>query len=154
MKGSIALAALCFCVTPCGAEPLVIAERGKAAECSIMIPAKASPAHRYAAEELRDWTEKATGVRLPIVAGTGPIPAKAIVIDAGTGEADGFRLKVDGGVLRIVGENDRGALYGVYEVLERFAGCRWYSSWRTVVPCRDRIEIPADLDETQTPALV
>ena len=46
------------------AGQLTVAERGKAAEYSIVVPEKASPSQKYAAEELRDFTEKATGVRL------------------------------------------------------------------------------------------
>ena len=158
--GKIALAVLLAASANAFADNLVIAERGKATEYSILIPAQASPAHKYAAEELRDFVEKTTGVKLPIVADAAAPPVKAILLEVGTGttgadrtaETDGFRLKADGKRLRVVGENERGVLYGVYEVLERFVGCRWYSSWRTVVPRRDRIEIPADLDETQMPA--
>ena len=144
-------------------DALVIAERGKAAERSIVVPDKASPAQRYAAEELRDFIEKATGVRLPIVAvgalGERALPEKAIVLGESGGQmadrpvgTDGFRILAKPPHLYIIGSAERGVLYGVYEVLERFAGCRWYSSWRTVVPRRDRIEVPADLDDTQTPA--
>ena len=65
----VALAVLCICTTSLfGAEQLVIAERGKAAEYSIVIPRKALPPQKYAAEELRDFVEKTTGVRLEIVA--------------------------------------------------------------------------------------
>ncbi|MBQ2629092.1 MAG: hypothetical protein IJG13_05380, partial [Kiritimatiellae bacterium] len=137
-------------------DKLVVAERGKAAEYSIVVPEKASPSQAYAAEELRDFMEKATGVRLPIVTDAQPMPAKAIVI-GGTGTdrttgTDGFRLVAKPPRLYIVGSAARGALYGAYEFLERFVGCRWYASWRTVVPRLDRVEIPCDLDETQTPA--
>ena len=137
---------------------LVLAERGKVAEYSIVIPEKASPPVKYAAEELRDWTEKTTGVILPVVAavgealGDGALPAKAIVLSAGMGTTDGFRLEVGGSRLRIVGDNSRSTLYGVYEVLERFAGCRWYASWHSVAPRRERIEVPANLDEMHVPA--
>ena len=135
-----------------------IAERGKTAEYSIVVPEKASPSQKYAAEELRDFTEKATGVRLPIVTDAKPIPAKAIVLGDADAmnrvppDTDGFRLKVDGSRLYIIGSAERGTLYGVYEFLERFVGCRWYASWHTVVPKRERIEVPSNLDEAQTPA--
>ena len=145
-------------VVNAGVEPLTIAERGKAAAYSIVVPAKASPSQKYAAEELRDFTEKATGVKLPIVTDAEPLPAKAIVLGGAdaTGRVppgtDGFCLKAEGERLHVFGADGRGVLYGVYELLERFAGCRWYSSWHSVVPKRDRIEVPFDLDETQTPA--
>ena len=139
------------------AGTLVIAERGKVAEYSIVVPPDAPPSQGYAAEELRDFVEKTTGVRLPIVSSA---VRKAIVLETNLRASasphetspDAFRLCVDGNRLRIVGGSGRGVLYGVYEVLERFAGCRWYASWHTVVPRRDRIVIPVDLDETHVPA--
>ena len=143
---------------------LILAERGKAAAYSIVVPSKGSPSQQYAAEELRDFMERAIGVRLPIVADTEPMPPKAILLGktrwtdglAGTSKTDigtdGFRLVARPPHLLIIGSPERGTLYGVYEVLERFVGCRWYSSWRTVVPRLDRIKIPVGLDETQVPA--
>ena len=93
-----------------------------------------------------------------------PLPPKAILVGntkytAGMASAfgkdigtDGFRLVARPPHLLVVGSSERGALYGTYEFLERFAGCRWYASWHTVIPRRDRIEVPVNLDETQTPA--
>ena len=139
---------------------MVLAERGGAAEYAIVIPASADPAQRYAAEELRNFTERTTGVALPIkefVSG-GTIPSKAVVLAAGDGKdpalgEDGFRLRVKDGRLLVKGGSGRGTLYGVYEILERFAGCRWYSSWHSVVPKLKRISVPTDLDETHKPAI-
>jgi len=143
---------------------LVIAERGKTAEYSIVIPAKASPSQKYAADEMRSFVAMASGVRLPIVTDAEPIPPKAILLGetrwtnmlAGPGKTnigkDGFRLVARPPHLLVVALPERGTLYGVYEILERFAGCRWYSSWRTVIPSLGRIEVPAGLDETQIPA--
>ena len=48
----------------------------------------------------------------------------------------------------------RGVLYGVYELLERYGGCRWYASWHTVVPARDAFSVPDDLDDAQAPAFL
>ena len=145
----------------------VLAERGKAADCAIVVPADASEPVRYAAEELRDFTEKTTGVTLPIVSST---TGKAVVLESleklehleGLGNPEGlegetfnpdaFRFHAEGKRLFITGGGPRGVLYGVYELLERFAGCRWYASWHTVAPPRDRFEVPANLDETHTPA--
>ena len=146
------------------AEPLVIAERGKGALYAIVVPSVASPSLKYAAQELRGFTEKTTGVKLSIMTDAGPLPPKAILVGntkytAGMASAsgkdigtDGFRLVARPPHLLVVGSSERGALYGTYEFLERFAGCRWYASWHTVIPRRDRIEVPVNLDETQTPA--
>ena len=188
-----ALAAGCFPpaaeAAPPASSTLVLAQRGQPADCAIVVPDGAPEAVRYAAEELRDFTEKTTGVRLAIITAdatsasrTGgrfvetSLPEKAVVLGVGgdisgkaalngpkgqlktanggdlSFNADAFRLHVEDGRLRVEGASPRGVLYGVYEVLERFAGCRWYASWHTVAPERERIEVPADMDETHAPA--
>ena len=140
------------------ASDMPLAVRGMPPDRTIVIPASASPSQRYAAEELRDFTEKTTGVRLPIATDAEPLPAKAILLGetkwtaelagrvalnapgGGLGAdvknlgTDGFRLVARPPHLLVVGSPERGTLYGVYELLERFAGCRWYASWHSVIP--------------------
>ena len=161
-----ALAAGCALVSGTNST-LKLAVRGKQAAYTIVIPEAASPSQKYAAEELRDFTEQTTGVKLPIVTDAEPLPKKAILLGvtkytdelAGRGKSaaeglgtDGFRLLACPPHFLVVGAPDRGTLYGVYEVLERFAGCRWYSSWHSVVPKRESIEVPATIDDVQVPA--
>ena len=154
---------------PVCAADLELAVRGASAAYTIVVPAGASPSQQYAAEELRDYAEKMTDVKLPIATDAAPLPPKAILIgetkysrglisDAqervpplGT---DGFRLVARTPHLLVIGSPDRGALYGVYELLERFGGCRWYASWCEKVPRRDRFAVPDTLDDTQVPALM
>lgn len=148
------------------AGELVLAERGRPAAYTIVRPAQASASEVYAAEELRDGLARATGVTLPITADDRPLPDKAIVIGAAAcaraaafapdlatrlGE-DGFRLEVRGTRLFVYGSAARGALYGVYALLEGHAGCRWYASWHTLCPPRAHVAVPDDLAETQVPA--
>ena len=142
-----------------------IAVRGRAPGCAIVRAADASPSEAYAAEELRDFTERLTGVRLPIVdaGAAADIPRRAVFINSspspsaprvpcppGLGD-DGFRLKAGPDGVFVAG-GKRGVLYGVYELLERFGGCRWYASWHTVVPRRDVFSVPDGLDDSQKPA--
>ena len=61
---SLAVAALALTAS---AGTLDLAARGRAPEYVIVRAADASPSVKYAAEELRDFTERLTGVRLPIV---------------------------------------------------------------------------------------
>ncbi|NLF15995.1 MAG: hypothetical protein GX595_01905, partial [Lentisphaerae bacterium] len=133
----------------------------------IVTPAAATPSQRYAAEELQRFTAEMTGVRLPIQDDTGPLPSRAILlghtrhsaallggaVDLAPLGDDGFRLKTAGGHLIILGSGVRGTLYGVYEVLERWGGCRWYSTWQSVIPRHETWVLP-ELDDTQTPAFV
>jgi len=148
-----------------GAQSLALATRGQPAAYTIVRPAKASPSQIFAAEELQTFTEQMTGVKLPILTDDGPLPERAILLGATQhtpallgGPADlaalgddGFRLKSCPPHLLIVGGPVRGTLYGVYELLEQFGGCRWFSSWHNVVPQLSGFSIP-ELDETQRPA--
>ena len=132
---------------------------------AIVLPANASPSQAYAAEELQRFTEEMTGVELPILADDQPLPAKAILLgvtrhteavlgsapDLGKLGDDGFRLVTKPPHLLIIGSPVRGTLYGVYELLEKYGGCRWYAKHHRFIPKRDSWTIP-QVDETQTPA--
>ena len=141
---------------------LVLAERERVPDCTIVVPAEASEAVRYAAEELRDFTERTTGVRLPVATDAEPMPSKAILLgrtrytteSAGDVGADGFRILAKPPHLLVLGSPERGVLYGVYELLECYAGCRWYASWHTVTPKREKLEVPETLDVTEKPAFI
>ena len=154
----VALSSLAAVVGEALGGELALAVRGAAPEYAIILPSDTNPAVQYAAEELRDFAEQLTGVRLPI-ATNATLPKKAIVLELGNGEwrmrsgkADSFRLCVEGQRLRIIGGGPRGVLYGVYELLERFGGCRWYSSWCSKIPALDVFAVSDDLDDTQIPA--
>ena len=87
----------------------------------------------FAQEELDRHVELMTG---------SPPESGAFVVSARSGDGDGFSIVASNGVVAVAGESPRGALYGVYELLERFGGCGWYAPWRTVVPKCDRFEVP------------
>ena len=106
-----------------------------------------------------------TGEELAIRTDDQPLPEKAILLGetaytervlaskpdmASLGE-DGFRLVTAGNRLCILGGRLRGTLYGVYELLERHWGCRWYASFHSVIPRHDALTLPP-LDDTQVPA--
>ena len=147
------------------AQSLTLATRGQPAAYTIVRPANASPSQVYAAEEFQRFTEQMTGVRLPIATDDAPLPDCAILLGDTRHTAqllgapanlkalgdDGFRLKTCPPHLLILGSPVRGTLYGAYEVLERLGGCRWYTSWHSVIPKLDAWAIPP-LDETQKPA--
>ena len=140
-----------FAASACAAD-FVLAERGKPAECAIVVAENAGECIQYAAQELRRFVGETTGVALPI-ATNGTTLGRAIVLEVESLKiADAFHLQVEGERLRISGGGERGVLYGVYEVLERFAGCRWYSSWHSYIPKLDRITLPNGFNDTQTPA--
>ena len=147
------------------AQEITLATRGQPAAYALVIPIRASPAQRHAAEEFQLFTEQMTGVKMPILTDDAPLPSQSVLLGdtrhtaallgapadiAGLG-TDGFRMVTRPPHLLIIGGPVRGTLYGVYEVLERLGGCRWYSSWHSMIPRLDTWKIPA-IDETQKPA--
>src|SRR5260221_22103 len=127
------LLAYCFLgalMTTRGAAGLTITDQGKS-KYRIVVPASAIPSERYAAEELQRYIEKMSGAKLPIVTDAEPRAAHEILlgdnlhvarlhktVDSANLGPDGFRLRVDGNLLIIVGGKPRGTLNGVYTLLE------------------------------------
>ena len=132
--------------------PFVIAEKGAPAGCVINLPASPSPSQETAAAELREHVRKMTGVDLAVTRGATTSSVRRVAIRSWTEKGeDAFRLRVSPDALTVEG-GARGVLYGVYELLERFGGCRWYASWHTVVPERAVFSVPADFQDEQIPA--
>lgn len=132
----------------------------------------------YAAEELRTHLAQATGAHFTVVTESAA-PAQATHSRLFVGETaasraagldssglgnDVYRLHTRGGDLFVLGREDAdddpmseraasGTLYGVYEVLERFAGVRWLwpGALGTHVPHRASLVIPQGLDEQHAP---
>ena len=154
LAATLCAAALGLGAASAAAEPLVVAERGVAPSFAIVVGTNPAPSRQYAAEELRDWTQRLTSVALPIAASR-PDGMAGVFLDepdpASRLGDEGFRLYVSNGDLHIVGGR-RGILYGVYELLEEYGGIGWFASWRTVVPDTGRLAVPEDLDSAQVPA--
>ena len=143
--------------------PFVLAERGRPAACSVVVPVHPSPCVTNAAAELVKYVERMTGVRLRVV--SEPIKVDGWAVSLGDtslaaavlGEGDdlphgSFRTAVRGGTLFIRGGGDRGVLFGVYDLLENQFGCEWLSPNFEIVPKRGRLLVENGFDVTQKPA--
>ena len=138
-----------------GAAPFIIAQRGQPANCVIVLPSAPSEAESYAAQELQNFTKRMTGVELPVA--SAPVDGKNAVILSKSRKdlpRDAFHLAVKGNRLVVEAGSDSGVLYGVYELLERHGGCRWYSSWCEKVPSVETFSVPDALNDTQNPAFL
>lgn len=63
--------------------------------------------------------------------------------------ADAFRLRMTPEGLCLIGQNGRGLLYAVFELLERL-GCRFYATDTEIIPKLSEIALPYDLDVTES----
>lgn len=117
-----------------------------------------------AAKELNEYLDKMTGIVLPVVEDN-TAPAKyeisigntnriiPLAISSDKLEQDGFYIRTEGRKLYIMGGNSYGTLYDVYELLEKYLGCRKYTPAIEVVPQRSTVVLPADIDDWQVPAI-
>ncbi|MBN2210584.1 MAG: DUF4838 domain-containing protein [Sedimentisphaerales bacterium] len=168
------------------AEHLTLAENGKSTY-RIVISQNPSPSIQYAAEELQKFLAQMTEATLPIVTDQEEPTEQEILIgnserfrqagialDITALGVEGYYLKTVGSRLVIAGGPQRGALYGVYGLLDDHLGCRWFTSGKpgsgpyyspkvsprkplvvpeiNRIPKYSRLEIPL-LDEKKVPVL-
>jgi len=114
------------------------------AACSCLSRATyaAADTAQYAAAEWKRWSAGISGadalrVRFEIVPDHGD---------------DGFRISRSGGGEVLVSGGRRGVIYGAYDILERYAGVVFCTSWFTYVPEKAVLAVPADVDVLEKPA--
>ena len=120
LSASLAAAAAVL-VSVSHAQTVSLVEGGRAM-CRVEIPADATPSERMAKGELEKYLALATGCGA--LTGDYPIIVKE-KRDGSSLPEDSFGIDVTPTKMTIVGANDRGVMYGVYEVLKRYAGMRW-----------------------------
>ncbi|MHB1455987.1 MAG: DUF4838 domain-containing protein [Armatimonadota bacterium] len=127
----------------------------------IIIPDKATPVVNYAAKELQHFLSEVLGSE-PIVARESEAVGKpAYVIGPCKRSAsllhrlkdlreDGVLIKSMGKDIMLLGQNDRGQLYSVYVLLEKFIGVRFLAGDCSVIPKGIRPALK-DLDYAYSP---
>ena len=134
-----------------GAADFTIAERGKKPETMIVVPADARPVVVSTVKDFIAHVKRMTDVKLK--SGTEAKPGMRVIrLESAAPEAvyDGFSYEVSDGEILIKGADDRGVAYALYELLERFGGCGWYSKSFDVVPTVDRFSVPVGAKDSQT----
>jgi hypothetical protein len=94
------------------------------------ILAENNPIDQRAAQLLQDFVQRITDARLPIVIASSPRTGD-IVIGKGNTDGlteDGFRLVTDKGKLFISSGGDKGSIYGVVTLLEKYFGVSYYAA--------------------------
>lgn len=153
---------LCLLASTLPSEAEVVVNKGRS-DYRIVTPDIASPAVGYAAKELQSYLLQITGASIPIVsekrAGRGPAfllgPCKknvkaGLVKEAGKLHEDGVLIKTSGRDVALLGQNERGNLYSVYVLLEKYLGVRFLAWDCTVVPKQAKLTLP-EIDYSYSP---
>jgi len=143
-------------------DGLRLVSRGKT-DYVIVLGRDASPAEKWAAEELANHLQEICGAQLPIAQAPQRPPAKGIYVGFSDATAklgvpedetlslDGYVIKTVGSNVIIAGDRPRGTLYGVYTFLESL-GVRWWAQGETFIPKSPTIEIDV-MDVREVPRL-
>ncbi len=123
-----------------------------ASDYVIVRAAGANGTEAKAADEFRKYFALVTGASLPVVTDDLPASPHEIVIGKTDREKpgdfdrddltpDGFTIRTDGDKLWLVGGADNGTLYAVYEFLESYLGCRFYTVEYEKIPERKNVSL-------------
>ena len=128
---------------------LILASKGVFG-ADIALPRNPDATEEFAADELRRHLCQMVGAaplhshyptgRRPCIYINDHAAAAAAGIEAASLPPEGFRIVTAGHCVFILGGTPRGALYGVYELLESL-GCRWYSPTVTHVPKLNKVSL-------------
>ena len=122
--------AACCCVAfvAIGAADVALVEDG-AAKCRIVVADDAHPALKFGAREIAKYLGVATGAKVEVNGGDAALTPVTVRLAKGAETAalreDGFTIDARADGVEVVGANPRGALYGCYDILKKYAGMRW-----------------------------
>lgn len=131
----------------------------------IVISENASAMEKNSAQKLNQYFEEMSGLSLEIVTDDTAESSKEIVIGKTNREGTAFTidrtsLGDDGVVIKTAGEKiilsgaeKRGTIYAVYTFLEEYFGCRWFTYDLQVIPEKDSLTIPANIDYSYVPQI-
>ena len=117
----------CFAFAAIGAADVSLVEDG-VAKCRIVVADDAHPALKFGAREIAKYLGVATGAKVDVNAAAGLLPVTVRLAKGGEAAAlkeDGFTIDATPGGVEVIGANPRGALYGCYDILKKYAGMRW-----------------------------
>lgn len=141
---------------------IILVEKGRS-EYQIVIPLKASPEEKQAANILRDYIKKISRADIPIVTDNESDYSKEILI-GNTNRTntknpqiivpllkhDGYWIKTSGEKLLIYGNQGNAVIYGVTGFLQDYLGCRKLSPTVENIPLQTTIHLEK-IDDLQVP---
>lgn len=131
-------------------------------EYVIVYGENATPTEKASALELQSYLKQISGVEVPVVTDTTAPATKEIIVGKTNRESegdfdreeltsDGFVIKTADSKLWLVGGGDRGTIYSVYEFLEAYLGCRYYTSTIEKIPEMKTISLEPIAEDKQIP---
>ena len=146
-------ALLLSCAALCGAAEIILAENGKT-EYVIVRPDKMAGVLQKELSGFARTLQQITGAGFRIVMEKNVAPGQkfisfgntAFAIANGADEAEMaaemFAIKSIGNKIIINGKDHAGKLFGLYEFLQEFAGCRYFDQANVVIPSRKKLIVP------------
>ncbi|MFT7161689.1 MAG: hypothetical protein ACI9GZ_002876 [Bacteroidia bacterium] len=130
---------------------VTICKNGKAVS-RIVIPSNPTEVEKHTSVVLQNYLKQITGAGFEIVSdknlaksndiNIGKVNRPEIAeIDFLELEEDGFRILTKNNRLTIAGGSEKGTMYGVYNFLEEYLGCRKYTSKISVIPAQFNIAV-------------
>ena len=125
----------------------------------------AFPSEVTASTELQSYLKQISGAELPIVTDAAAPGEKEIIVGKTNRETegefnreelgeDGFIIKTVENKLYLVGGEKRGTLYSVYEFLESYLGCGFYTQDVEVVPEMTTVILEPIAEDKQIPVVL
>jgi len=142
-------------------EPLVLVADG-VSDYVIVRGENAFISEVTASTELQKYLKQITGTEIPIVTDDTAPAAHEIIVGKTNREADGefdrdelgqdgFVIKTKEDKLYLVGGEQRGSLYAVYEFLEAYLGCRFYTETVEKIPEMKTLSLNPIAEDKQIP---
>ena len=127
----------------------------------IIISSAASAVDSTAAAELQKYIEEISGNKIPILSDDTPIAQKEIVVGrnkhseeidcSAIVDNDGFLIKSIGEKIYFIGGAGKGSINAVFTFLDKYLGCRMYSTEVKIIPKQNSISIPP-INDVENPA--
>lgn len=140
---------------------MVTITSGGTSSYAIVLAGGAAVTEQSAANEIREYVRRMSGVTLPVVSESSA-PANAIFVGrtafATTNSlvpsgSEAWRVKTVGSRVAVVGGSPRGTLYGAYHLLEDVWGVHWWNPWEEHVPTAATLTVTSTMDLSGEPGL-
>jgi len=135
-------------------QELTLVDQGESTY-RIVVAVDASIQDYYAAQQLQQYVEEMSGVKLRIVGDDNALSETEIIVgfnrhmdrlgldlEKDSFGPEEFLIKTVGQTLVIIGGSPRGVLYGVNSLLTDEWGCRWFTPLLKRIPRHERLTLP------------